>query len=107
MVSCRNFEEEMLASIDVEAIAREFDTQPAPEPEEPKQEPKRQIPTAAESTRCKKTGKVQFKNALIAIEALKRWKMVDPKICWDLKRVRVYKCKKCHQFHLGKSNGIR
>ena len=102
MREMNDFEREMLENIDVEAIAREFEPKLSIERCSPQTPTKPQIKTVAESTRCKKTGKVQFADALIALEALRQWKMKDPNMCWDLKRMRVYRCKKCHQFHLGK-----
>ena len=98
-----DFERQMLDSIDVEAIAREFGDKSITtiKPIE-KTAMSPELKTKGESTICKKTGKIQFENALIAIEALKQWKMKDRDMCWDLKHLRIYKCKKCHQFHLGK-----
>lgn len=58
--------------------------------------------TKRESSRCKKTGKIQFETAQEAIEAYRHWKMVDRDVCWDMRRMRIYKCKKCHKLHLGK-----
>jgi hypothetical protein len=111
--SDRSFEEEML-NIDVEAIAREFGDKSITTIEGAgpsrgmgtAEDYASQVPSKAEAIICKSTGKVQFKNALIAIAALKKWKMVDPSMCWGIQRMRVYKCKKCHEFHLGKSNGL-
>ena len=105
MRSLDDFEREMLETIDVEAIAREFGEHPITNikpTENSGMSPAPSIKTKAESIICKKTGKVQFENALIALEALRQWKMRDPTVCWDLKHLRVYQCKKCHQFHLGK-----
>jgi len=96
-----DLEEEMLRRIDVAAIAQEFGEHPITTVKSAKKAGM-SIQTKANSTRCKKTGKVQFADALIAIEALRQWQMKDPDMCWDIKRLRVYKCKKCHQFHLGK-----
>lgn len=103
MSGFRDIEREMIESIDIEALEREFGITPRPPAPEPKpQENKPRLKTKAESTICKKTGKVQFDTAQEAIDALKAWKMRDRKICWDLPRLRVYKCKKCHKMHLGK-----
>lgn len=103
-----SFEEEML-KIDVEAIAREFGEHPILRFRRgPRSkgmgtaEDHLHVPTKNEASKCKKTGKVQFETAPIAQEALRRWKMRDPEVCWNLKRLRIYKCKKCHKFHLGK-----
>ena len=93
-----------MLKIDVEAIAREFDVPPPP-PLKPIKEPEPRFKTKAESTMCKKTGKVQFETAPMAQEALRRWKMKDRSVCWDLGRMRIFKCKHCHQFHMGKNYG--
>lgn len=98
------FKQEM-EQIDLDALAAEFGI-PAPKSLEPAVEAVKPLTTKTESTRCKKTGKIQFATPLIAQAALKHWKMVDPSVCWDLKRMRIYKCKKCHQFHMGRSHGL-
>ena len=99
-----DFKQEM-EEIDLDALAAEFGIT-APKPSESTVESVRPLTSKTESTRCKKTGKIQFATAPIAQAALKHWKMVDPSVCWDLKRMRIYKCKKCHQFHLGKDYGF-
>lgn len=99
-----SFERDMLA-IDIEAIQKELDPRPIPVHKSKVVQAPR-IKTAAESTRCKWTKKVQFDTAPEAIEALRRWKMKDRDMCWDLGRMRIYKCKKCHKMHLGKDHGL-
>lgn len=91
-----------MLAIDVEAIAQELDPRPIPT-QKPKVDKRRRAKTAAESTRCKWTKKVQFDTTSEAIEALRRWQMKDRDVCWDLRRMRIYKCKKCHKLHMGRT----
>lgn len=98
------FKREM-EQIDLDALAAEFGMA-APKLPESTVGVVKPLTTKTESTRCKTTDKIQFATAPLAQAALKHWKMVDPSICWDLKRIRIYKCKKCHQFHMGKDYGI-
>lgn len=94
-----------MEQIDLDALAAEFGI-PAPKSLASTVEAVKPLTTKTESTRCKATHKIQFATAPLAQAALKHWKMVDPSMCWDLKRIRIYKCKKCHQFHMGKDYGI-
>jgi len=107
--SFRDMEREMLESIDIEAIERSFgiveeaDCVKLTKIDKPPEKMKvTVIKTAAESTRCKWSGKVQFDTTSEAMGALKRWQMKDRNVCWDLRRMRIYKCKKCHKLHMGK-----
>ena len=110
MGSFDDIEREMLESIDVEAIERSFGivekcdkVTSLTKTDKPVEQMKvTVIKTAAESTRCKWTGKVQFDTAPEAIEALRRWRLRDRDVCWDAPRLRIYRCKKCHKHHMGK-----
>jgi len=108
--SFRDIEREMLKNIDVEAIERAHrianecdNVLSVTKTDKPVERVKvTMIKTAAESTRCKWTRKVQFDTTSEAMEALRRWQMRDRNVCWDLRRMRIYKCKKCHKLHMGK-----
>lgn len=109
--SFRDMEREMLENIDVEAIERahrianECDhVVSITKIDKPVEKIKVTsiLKTAAESTRCKWSGKVQFDTTSEAMGALKRWQMKDRNVCWDLRRMRIYKCKKCYKLHMGK-----
>lgn len=97
-----DYEAAMLRELDLDRVEREFGQQ-FPVKEQKVDEPApRRIVSAG---RCRKTGKVQFYNAADAMEALRSWLKRDPRVCWDKQRLRIYQCKKCHKFHLGKHYG--